>query len=451
MPRRRKPRARISRWRCLSTGRLRLRQRQRLRPRQAQPRRRKVAGEAAADKAVERTGPGRIRPRRQFGRGQGAASGNSGQGTAQSGAGGQAAQNPGFQNAQVTATQDGQDALAAATGQELGLPDDSDQAFLVNGSTSGGLGAASDDNARQQRQGGGRGGNGLGGAGAANSVVGLPPGLSALDAGNLGLGGLGADAINGGFGGGPNGDAGFGGAPGGGGGGGGGGRGGGGGFGGGGGGGRGGRGGGGGGGRGGRGGRGAFGGQFNSFGNRRRNTRPAYTGSVALTITNSALNAEPYSLNGTPAVKPPSASAQYVGNLGGPLVIPKILNWQRAQFQLNYQGRNANSGKSTLSTVPTPAERTGDFSGLTVGGTPTTIYDPLSYVPGVGAQPFNNNTIPTTRLNSAALSLMQYIPNPTYSTPGLVQNYRIVAPGPSNSQSMGVRLNMPLNNKDRFN
>ena len=34
-------------------------------------------------------------------------------------------------------------------------------------------------------------------------------------------------------------------------------------------------------------------------------------------------------------------------------------------------------GKSSLSKVPTPAERAGNFSGLTVNNVPTTIYDPL--------------------------------------------------------------------------
>ncbi len=56
-----------------------------------------------------------------------------------------------------------------------------------------------------------------------------------------------------------------------------------------------------------------------------------------------------------------------------------------------------------------------------------------------------------TRLNSAALGLLSYYPQPTYSTPDLVQNYRLVASGPANSQSIGVRLNAPLNNKDRLN
>ncbi len=129
-----------------------------------------------------------------------------------------AGRGPAFQNAQVTATQDGQDLLAQAAQSCRSAPvgldagaDDSDGAFLVNGSTSGGLGAASDDEARRQRaQQGGRGGAGDGGnAGIAG--LGLPPGMSVLDNDSLGLGGLGAAAINGGFGGGPDGGAGFGG------------------------------------------------------------------------------------------------------------------------------------------------------------------------------------------------------------------------------------------------
>ncbi len=221
---------------------------------------------------------------------------------------------------------------------------------------------------------------------------------------------------------------------------------------------RGGRGGGGGGRGGGRGGRGN---PNASFGNRRRNTTPAFTGSIALTLANSALNAAPFSLNGTPAAKPSSDRAAYVGNLGGPMIIPKIMNWQRAQFQLNYQGTTARSGSSQLSEVPTPDQRAGNFSGLTVAGSPVTIYDPLS------GQPFFNNTIPLTRFDSAAKYLLDntnpnYYPQPTYSIGGTLpgtascaapctQNYRLVASPPTTSQNMGVRLNAPLNNKDRLN
>jgi hypothetical protein len=138
------------------------------------------------------------------------------------------------------------------------------------------------------------------------------------------------------------------------------------------------------------------------------------------------------------------------------MIIPKIMNWQRAQFQLNYQGTTQRSPTSSLSEVPTPSERLGDFSGLTVANNPVTIFDPLS------GQPFPNNTIPLTRFDNAAQTLLPYYPQPTYSIGGTIpgtvscaapctQNYRLVASPPSTSQNVGVRLNAPINNKDRLN
>src|SRR3984957_2428104 len=257
----------------------------------------------------------------------------------------------------------------------------------------------------------------------------------------LGLGGLGTSAVNGefsdGLGGGRPGGPGIpGGGPGGPGfGGGGGGRGGGGG------------GGGRGGGRGGRGNqnqnrRGPYNGEFSSFGNRRRNAQPAYTGSVFVTLANSALNAAPFSLNGQTSVKPSSDNARFGVNVGGPMVIPKLLNWKRAAFYFTYQGAVSRNPYSQVSSVPTLAERSGDFS-LAKTNTPVTIYDPTT-----GA-PFPGHVIPPTSLNPAALGLLKFIPLP--SLPGTTENYRIVTSVPSNNNNVGVRLNAPLNNKDRIN
>jgi hypothetical protein len=353
-------------------------------------------------------------------------------------------QRQGFQNAAVTATQDGQQALSdAASAGAAGLGDlnasEADEAFLVNGSTSGGLAQSSDDEGRRQRMMNGPGGPPGGGPGGGpmglTSTLGLPPGMTAPGGDTLGLGGLGASAINGGFGGGfgggpgqggpgfggPGGGPGGAGGPGGGGGGGG-------------------RGGGGrgGGGRGGNpnGRRGPYNGQYASFGNRRRQ-QPAYTGSVFITLQNSALNAAPFSLNGQSQPKPSSDNAKFGVNIGGPMVIPKILNWQRASFYFTYQGTQSRNPYSSVSTVPTPAERNGDFSAV-----PNIIYDPLT-----GA-PFPNNMIPISRFNPAAAGLLQYFPQPSYT--GIVQNYRNVASTPNNNNNIGVRLNAPLSNKDRL-
>jgi hypothetical protein len=333
-----------------------------------------------------------------------------------------------------------------------------DDVAMVNGSLSGGLEQSSDDESRRQRAMGamgGRGGpGGPGGQGGAVSAaqglqtgLGVPPGMSAtLTNDSLGLGGFGASAIQGGFGVGPGagpdgGGGGRGGAFGGGavpgfggGGGGGGGAGGGGG----------GRGGGGGGGRGqagGRAGRGPFNGQFASFGNRRRTT-PPLSGSISITARNSALNAAPFSLNGKAAQKPYSANNTLNANIGGPLHIPKLVNWQRAQYTVSFSGSLNRNGSSMVGSVPTAAEMGGDFSQV-LANPPQKLIDPLS------GSPFPNLTVPTTRISPIAAALLQYFPAPTYV--GIVQNYRFVTTNPSDSKSIGVRFNAPVNNKDRLN
>lgn len=432
-------------------------------------------GEKPGEKPAVTSQVAPANPGRGRGRGRGRGGDNSTQagGPGRGGAGaGQAnaqgaPQRPGFQSAQATATQNngtqpngGQAAQDQSldAGEAFGGLDvnsaDADQSFLVNGSTSGGLAASADQNNRQFG-GGGRGGpNGPGGALANLGGLGLPAGMVAPGSDGLGLGGFGAQAIDGGFGGGPGGPGGPGGfgGPGGG-------PGGGGGFGGGGGG----RGGGGGG-RGGRGGggngrqgrgRGPFNGNFNSFGNRRRN-QAAYTGSVFATLANSALNAAPFSLNGQKEAKPSSNNLNFGANIGGPLVIPKILNWQRASFYFTYQGTVSRSPYNQVSTMPSELERDGNFSQTTttVGGvvTPVQIFNPASG--GCNAVPagaaFPGNIIPASCISPQAQALLNsYFPLPT-SGAG-VQNYNFTGATPNDNNNVGMRFNMPLDNKNRLN
>ncbi len=347
-------------------------------------------------------------------------------------------QRPGFQNAQVRATEQGQQALAdaAANAASGGLTSsnaggDAEDALMMNGSTSGGLAQSSDDQARAQRMGGGGNGGAFGGGFGANGL-GTPPGMAAPGNDPLGLGGFGAAGINGGFGPG-GGQGGPGGGFGGGGGGFGGRGGGGGGF-------------GGGGGRGGAGGnpnrRGPYNGQYASFGNRRR-SQPAYTGSVFMKLENSALDAAPFSLNGHPEPKPSYAITNFGLNVGGPLNIPKILHYPRASFYFTYQGMLSRNPYSVQTSVPTPAERDGDFSQTLVNSAPVVIYDPLSHAP------FPGNIIPASRINPASAALLSFFPQPVYT--GIVQNYELVTSTPSNNNNLGLRLNIPITNKDRLN
>ena len=410
-------------------------------------------GGSPAPSAAARGGQGRM-----SGRGRGARGGGGWGGGRYGGFGGRGRgaapgePQPDFQSAAVRATPEGQQAAAEATepaaeSDSLANSGDAEDAFMVNGSTSGGLEQASDDEARRQRMMGGRGGAGAGGGVSAaqglTGGLGLPPGMTpTVTNDSLGLGGFGAGAINGGFGvgpagpppgGGPGGGFGPGGAPG---------------FGGPGGFGGGGRGGGGGGGfgpggrgRGGRAGRGPYNGQFASFGNRRRTT-PPLSGSVALTAQNSALNAAPFSLNGLPSQKPYSSATTLNANVGGPFHIPKIVNWQRAQFTVSLATTLNRNGQNMVGSVPTAAERAGDFSQASLTSAPV-IYDPLNNAP------FPGDIIPAARFDPASVGLLPYFPQPIYS--GIVQNYRFVITNPGHTHSEGIRFNAPLNNKDRLN
>ncbi|HUB78254.1 MAG TPA: carboxypeptidase-like regulatory domain-containing protein [Bryobacteraceae bacterium] len=351
---------------------------------------------------------------------------------------------PAFQNADVTATDAGAEALAMAAGDgsDLAATADTSDAYLMNGSTSGGLAAASDDFARMGRGRGGPGGpmgpGALGAGPGGNGLMTLGAGLGA-NGDPLGMGGFGAAGADAGFGPGPGG-FGFGGPGGGGGGrgGGGGGRGGG-------------RGGGGAQGRGGRG-RGPFGGQYAQFGNRRgRGRQSPYQGSIAVTVTNSALNAAPFSLNGQNQPKPSSANETIAFNFGGPVRIPHIVSNDKWSFYVNFTNHEGRTANNLVSTVPSDAERAGDLSAatqtLTLGGVrqvvPVVIYDPTNNAP------FPNAVIPSTRLNSAALGLLAYFPQPTY--PNLATyNYAISESTPSMSNSLGVRLQGSVTNKDRI-
>ena len=76
-------------------------------------------------------------------------------------------------------------------------------------------------------------------------------------------------------------------------------------------------------------------------------------------------------------------------------------------------------------TVPTAAERNGDFSQSTLSGVVRTIYDPWSSVinPATGRvvrTPFAGNVIPSSMFDPVALKMLQQIPLP--NAPGFVDN-----------------------------
>lgn len=112
---------------------------------------------------------------------------------------------------------------------------------------------------------------------------------------------------------------------------------------------------------------------------------------------------------------------QYSIVAGGPLVIPKVYDGHNKTFwEFGFQAHNRRRGNATINSVPTEAERNGDFSALLALGPQYQIYDPFTTVPSGASrykrQPLPGNIIPASRMNPISKKIMGYIPLP--NTPG---------------------------------
>jgi hypothetical protein len=154
-------------------------------------------------------------------------------------------------------------------------------------------------------------------------------------------------------------------------------------------------------------------------------------------LRNSVFDASPYALNGQNSEKPSYAQSRFGFNKGGPLVIPKLVNSPNTFLFINYTGTRARNPYRSVGTVPTLAEREGDFSALA-----DTLYDPKTRAP------FPGNVIPISRLDSATLGLLNYFPLP--NQPG-IQNYAFVGSTAQNSDNLNMRvMQNNLTKKDRL-
>ncbi len=187
------------------------------------------------------------------------------------------------------------------------------------------------------------------------------------------------------------------------------------------------------------GGRGGFGGGgggrgFGGRGNFRNFNPNQPHGAIFWNGGNSALNAENFSIRGQQVEQPSYASNRFGATLIGAPYIPHLLEHDTKDFLfLTLSGQHSSSPFDEYGTVPTAAERAGNFQGLTTqGGTPITVYDPKT------GQPFASNTIPGTRIAPQATALLNYVPAP--NLPGQFQNYRELSTAQTNTTTVGARL-----------
>ncbi len=146
------------------------------------------------------------------------------------------------------------------------------------------------------------------------------------------------------------------------------------------------------------------------------------------------------------------------GNVGGPVVIPKLYNGKdKTFFFFNYEGGRQASPDQVLDTVPTTAQRAGDFSQtLDRTGKLDVIYDPLTtrQDPTTGKyvrDAFPGNVIPANRINNISSNVVKLypLPNRAGNTPQQVQNYLATGKTITNTDNYLVRLDHNFSEKHR--
>ena len=177
-----------------------------------------------------------------------------------------------------------------------------------------------------------------------------------------------------------------------------------------------------------------------NFGNHRRPSQ--LHGMASFQLSNSAVNAKPFSITGQDVVQPSYAQSRFSLILGGPLMIPKLVKDPSTFFFISYFGTRNRNPFSAVATVPTELERAGDFSQSLQSGGPLQIFNPATH------QPFPGNVIPANQLNPIALNLLRYVPLP--NQPGLVNNYQFLYSPAQNTDNFGLRLQRNMGAKDRL-
>lgn len=163
-------------------------------------------------------------------------------------------------------------------------------------------------------------------------------------------------------------------------------------------------------------------------------------GSLYEFLRNDKLDANNFFNNRSGVERPAFRRNEFGGTVGGPI------RKDRTFFFADYQGIRVRQPLSTISTIPTLAQRnmvtTGDFSGLGA-----TIYDPQTVVNNVRS-PFAGNRIPLSRIDPAARALVGLLPEPTL--PGATRNFAFNPNIKQRTDQFDVRLDQNLGEADRF-
>ena len=128
---------------------------------------------------------------------------------------------------------------------------------------------------------------------------------------------------------------------------------------------------------------------------------------------NDALDAVPHEIRQNGGNKGLLRRNQFGFNVAGPAVLPHLFEGRNTYFSLSYEGVREDIARTYLQTIPTMAQRTGDYSDVVDdAGNVITIYDPASTY----TNPNYNPSLPPARNPIRATIRRSRYPPPTSNT-----------------------------------
>jgi hypothetical protein len=173
-------------------------------------------------------------------------------------------------------------------------------------------------------------------------------------------------------------------------------------------------------------------------------------------LRNDKLNANTWANNRVGLPRNAFRRNEYGVAVGGPIFIPKIYDGRnKTFFFFNWEKTPQRAPDNILATVPTVAQRAGDFSQTrTAAGALIQVFDPATTAPNPAAagqyirQQFPGNVVPASRFDPISVKVMDYFPAPNRDA--LVQNFVANNSRRNDTDKYFGRLDQAIGSKHRL-